>query len=476
MHSNLPGRRERSTQTLALLVAGDLLFGVPALAVAHVLQRPASLAKVPRAGGSLAGVFSFRGRATPVVDLGHWRGEGNCQPQDQALVAVLADGEQRLGVLIDSVRGLIHVPSEQIQTVYHDDDPNEFFHRVATVGGSGQLLSLLDPGRLMRRAQAWATAASAAGPEGKSEVESDEMLTTHTEPFAMLRLGAAWCGLPARAVAEVLPRPQLQPLWGNGSELLGVMKWRGHDVPVVDCLRHLGLEASSECAPWVAILQGPPVANGEPGAIGLACHGLDQVQRFDRRDVQPITGVGHLHAPACAAMLVTLDGSTLRLLDEQHLFGQFGMQMKQAVASNGVQDRRASAVPNQKAHVVFHARVRMATPIDQLQEIMPWPQEGGAAGTVNWRGNLLPLMDLQQRLWPGEPRQTQVNRILIAHVNGQLAGLLVGDVESIIPPNVGTVTSATLLGGAPFDIITVDQGGHRASYTVMDFSGPALTM
>lgn len=478
MNAHPPGEGADSTRTLAVLFIGDLVFGVPVLALEQVVPRPASLASLPRAGQSLAGVLDFRGRAVPVVDLRQWRagGQATCEPLTQ--VAVLVHGEHWLGVLIGGARGLTRVPSDRIQRLHHDDDPDEFFHSVAPGEGTGELLGLLDPGRLMRRAHTWSAAAGADDAASRVSQPAAGTTASHTQPHVVLRLGEGWYAFPAHAVAEVLPRPSLQAVWGQGSDSLGMLRWRGRDVPLVNPAVQLGVEATSDPAPWVVIVEDTlEDTSAEPTTIALACHGMDQVRSFPARQVQSADSAALLCAPACSGLVLSSQGHPIRLVDTGALVTRLGMRLNRASQPSVAQGVHQRGARNAVAYVVFQARTHMAVPIDRLHEIMPLPVDhapptptgtGSTVGSVTWRGKVLPLVDLQRRLWPGQAPRTEARRILITEVDGQLAGLLVGEVDRIIPRHGGTLTQIHLREDQTVNMITVNRDGQQASYSLLE--------
>jgi chemotaxis signal transduction protein len=471
-----------NTRMEAVLVAGDLMFGVSPLAVEQVLPCPASLARLPRASECLAGVLSFRGRAVPVVSLNQWHAGAGAPTEPHTHVAVLTDGERRLGLLIHQVRGLARIQPDLVQRIHHDDDPNEFFHSVAPLDDSGTLLSLLDPGRLMRRAQAWSSGAlgdgdatattNAAGNTGKAEQRTDLL--------ALLRLGTGWYGLPAMAVAELIARPSWQAWGGQGTELLGMMRWRERDIPVVHPAMSLGLETTAEPAPWMVIVQGQGTdEGGDPLTIAIPCHDMGRVRSFPASQVQACVSDKTPGAPACSGLVLEEDGRIVRLVDTRQLMGQVGMRLQAASGTRSETDADRPVVRNRLAHVVFQARMHLAAPIDQLQEIVPLPADFKAhaatgsdstVGTIVWRQRVVPVVDLQRHLWPGEPLRTEHRRILITEQNGEVSGLLVGEVELLIPPNSGVITRMDLPGGRTLNMITVTQDHGQTSYRLIDFN------
>lgn len=490
------GTQQAATATQAVLAVGEWVFGVSAPRVVQVVPCPADLTQLPRAGHSLAGVLAFRGHAVPVIDLRTWHNPAGAAGGALPFIAVLADVGRWVGLLVAEVRGLVNVPPEQTLRLHHDDAADEFFHSVATLQG-GELLSLLDPARLMAQAQVWADAVDApppmtanAPPANEAGHPPDEPATRTapsasatatdangmlTGPYAVLRLGQGLYGLPTDCVAELIKRPAAQTVWGHGDRLLGVMRWRERDVALVNPGPELG-EPLTASAPWVALLCDATQGPGGP-VVALPCNGLERVERYPTHRVQSVDGQEATGGTACTGLVQTDDGP-LRLLDANRLVTALAMNLDSPTGTAQAQLCAGHPVRNGTALVVFQARTRMAVPIAQLQSIEPLPDadlvERAAKAprphaTLNWRGQALPLICLQQRLWPDKAVTTPYRRVLVTALQGQPCALLVGEVEQLIAPQAGQLTRIRLPEGRDLSIVTHELSTGRSSYELVDF-------
>lgn len=463
----------------AVLVAGDWVFGVDADRVVQVVPHQGRLTALPRAGHGLAGVLPFRGQAVPVVDLRLWHRPDSAAAPTPPLVAVLSNGTHWVGLAIDEARGLRRVPAERIQRLHHDaGEDNELFHSVATLEDAS-LLSLLDPGLLMQRTQVWAAVAAPGG--WRSDAGHDAVgtqgtdLTERTQAFTVLRLGRGLYGLPTGCVAELIRRPALQTVLGHGNRLLGMLRWRSRDVPVVNPGPELGEPLSAD-APWLALLCDADSGPDGP-LIALPCNGLERVARYAARRVQPLDPGLSTGGSACTGLIQEDDGP-VHLLDANALVAALALRLDSAGGGRTGAPGARAATHHPQALIVFQARNRMAAPVNQLQSIETLPDPALVAraargqaphATLNWRGQALPLVCLQQHLRPGEPVATVYRRVLITTLAGRHCAWLIGEVEQLIAPGTGQLTRVRLPDGRAVDIVTHDLPTGRASYELLDF-------
>jgi len=503
-----------SALVIAELVGGGLRFGVDARQLTQVVPVPPSFSGVPRAGSSLVGVLNFRHRAVPVGDLMRWHtgsidsdAEGG-DGAESAHVAVLADGSNWVGVLVHRTGGLRRMRSNALQRLHHDDDPNEFFHSVVPDAQDGQWLPVLDVARLMVRARIW------GGREGEDELERDALddaAPADSDPVAaaspattqetacrvaVIGVGDRLYGFPVEQVATVLHRPALQRMRTQGSDLMGFLTWRGQQVPMMQAARLLGdphVRVSDE-ANWALVLrQVDP--DGHQRWLALCCHRIDQVRSTLRSQLRPPTELGEGASGHGAGFFYLEGAQVVRVIDAAELLDLYGMVQRHGQSGVGTEDgvsgSAGTSEPNRVGYVAFRAGKRLAVPIDRLQEILPFQPEASHAesdavgeakartekGAMVWRGRQIPLVDIAARV--GSTRASVGGdiasgclqgqcRVIVANVGDHLAGLVVGDVDLLIPAYTAEINRSRLPDGQRLAYITTERNGQRESCHLLD--------
>ncbi|MBP2228539.1 purine-binding chemotaxis protein CheW [Azospirillum agricola] len=136
-------------------------YGLPVAAVQEVLRRPDAPVPLPNAPDFVAGVLTLRGAVLPLVDLrrllglpadGGGRG-GAPGGSDRGRVVVIAQGEARVGLLVDGTAGLLAVPADRIGPAPSvSDAQRRLIRRVATLAGeagSARLILLMESDGLL---------------------------------------------------------------------------------------------------------------------------------------------------------------------------------------------------------------------------------------------------------------------------------------------------------------------------------------
>lgn len=462
MQALVSANPEAAAQTTVFAKArlDALHFAVPTESVVQALARPAQLTPLPRASANLDGVFLYRGRLVPVVNLAHWMSPGTLASRPAAQVLVLQQGDRTIGVGVDAVQGLLKAAPGAIQQVHRDDDPQELFHSVATAEDGATLVPLLDIPRLMAQVQVWAGAQ-----DSQAYASGDAAAASATGPrtakFALVRSGGALYGVPVADVGEVTASPQVQPIVGGAAGLAGVARWRDRHIPV------LALQAAP--APAVGTL--PPawmlVLRDDRGCIGLPIQEMCAVRDFACQHLQATQGE---LATLCPQTVLTDEGERVYLVDTQAFLASCplsGMDTSSAAKAFGLRTGISMASP----HIVLRAGRLFAAPLADMQEIVRVPAHMHALDSldgqqIEWRGQPLPLRDVRQRLDDKPTTPGGSSRIVVVALGAALVGAVVEEVVALLPAHAGVLTRFSMRGHPEAQMVTVGQGEAQKSYSI----------
>jgi|GEM_PF-2346738 len=465
--------------TYAQVDVGGMRIAIATEHVRQALPRPPSMVRLPRSRGALEGVFKLRGQVVPVVDLRGWMG----LPTDARPPHIMVLGSERrvVGLAIDAIHGLLRLRASRVQAIHHDEDSDGFFHSVLSTDGDAELISVLDPVRLMNQALAWADERPDTSPtapaQGGHPMPGEA--TTRTPLQALTRLGPVVLGAPATAVREVLPLPPLQRLFGRGGKMWGLVRWRDVDVPVLDPDQVLGL----------------PLANPPNGrrlliilATGTRCVGVPvdevlAVRGFPCAQVQAASETGMAQAQWFVGSTTLDSGERAFLLNSDAVVAKFGLTVHaDGEPTSGDGQTKDTACDADRAHIVFDMGQLWAAAMDMLQEITPFPTDftpgkgadPATVGTFEWRGKTLPVLDLRNPIPSPLVGQAAdgmpAPKLMVVQARQRTAALVVNDVVALLAPRQGIHTRVTLAGGACMHLITVGHPPERKSHRVLDFS------
>jgi chemotaxis signal transduction protein len=420
---------------LALVTIGSVSVGIDVACVVQALPLPPVLAPLPRRRGALAGVVECAGVLVPVADLARWVETGPPAADSAARrILVLQEGGRTIGLLADGVAGFANVPPAGVARLHHDDDPDEVFQACVQVPETGTVVSILEVGRLVALACAWHDAPQpvAAAPAVAVQEGPDTMLC------AVLQVGMALLALPATLLAAVTARPAVERIGMGGSAFC---RWNDRHVPVVA----VGAAAPDTQA-LLAILE------HDGALLGI---GIDAA--LDMRALSP---------PAPDAALATIyndAGQAIDFIDVPALFGRHPEAALSVLPAAGAIPEGARAA-NDQAQLVFDAGGTMATPLDAVEQVLPFDgNDDVAPPTMSWRGRAIAVRDLRQVRGSGAV-------LVLRHGAGHVA-CVVERVRSMVPPGGGQVYTMAPPGqGSAACFITVAAEGRTVSYRIVDLA------
>lgn len=230
---------DTDTETVALVafaVAGQD-FALPLASIEEVLRLPPGIARMPHADAATLGSVVSRGAVLPLLSLAGLLALPMAGMTGRSRVVVVRLGAQRVGLLVDLMRSIEHVPEYDIDAVpqvLNRGGGEARIQAICRLDGGKRLVSVLAPDQLVDED---ITGRLLQGDmRGKGEMAGST--DVQDERFLLFRIGEESFGLPIDAVQEVafLP-PRLTPLPKAPAFVQGVMNVRGQVIPVIDQAR-----------------------------------------------------------------------------------------------------------------------------------------------------------------------------------------------------------------------------------------------
>ncbi|KKM26411.1 hypothetical protein LCGC14_1585050 [marine sediment metagenome] len=107
------GTDQRAGQYLTFVLAGEI-YGLGILQVREIIGTT-DITAVPRTPTFVKGVINLRGRVVPVIDARLKFGMPETEPTDRTCIIVVDVGETDVGLIVDEVSEVVHIPADQIE-------------------------------------------------------------------------------------------------------------------------------------------------------------------------------------------------------------------------------------------------------------------------------------------------------------------------------------------------------------------------
>ncbi|MDA3732610.1 chemotaxis protein CheW [Niameybacter massiliensis] len=128
-------------------------YGVD-IQIVQIIERMKSIMRVPKASACIKGVMNLRGEIIPVVDMRTKFGlEARAYDEDTRIIIVKID-EDMIGIIVDQVKEVIELSSEQIETVPNMQDKTNANHvqGVGKLKEEDMIVTLLNLGTIIEEA------------------------------------------------------------------------------------------------------------------------------------------------------------------------------------------------------------------------------------------------------------------------------------------------------------------------------------
>lgn len=105
---------ENETQEFVSFTAGGQTFCLSITDIREI-RRWAPVTALPHTNSDVLGVMNLRGSVIPIIDLSERFGLGKTEPQERNVVIITINGENSVGMLVQSVSEIISVTKDRIQ-------------------------------------------------------------------------------------------------------------------------------------------------------------------------------------------------------------------------------------------------------------------------------------------------------------------------------------------------------------------------
>ncbi|EKR65458.1 MULTISPECIES: chemotaxis protein CheW [Leptospira] len=117
------------------------IFGIDILKI-HEILKPVPITRIPNGGDYILGVINLRGEIIPIIDLKQVFGIGYSDIIPSTRIIVVVQDEKRAGILVDTVRQVVKIQYDKINTNTTDDLTLNYSSLIESVSQADETLIL----------------------------------------------------------------------------------------------------------------------------------------------------------------------------------------------------------------------------------------------------------------------------------------------------------------------------------------------
>lgn len=498
---------QASDRRFGVFSLAALQLALPLEALREVVPLSA-LSALPCAAPCVIGGIDLRGVLVPVVDLRVVIGLPAVGSEPRSIVIMVFEG-RLLGLLASGVVGVFECPEGGWSPMASRNGELPIFGGGFRRPDDGTMVSVLSPVGLAGLRDVPMVENSGRDPSQLTGVGAQG--GGLAEAYLMLvRTGSVPMALASEAVHTTILHPEILNSPLTGGWCLGIIEHAGLKVPAVDLLALCGLGEIAN--PWLTqafLIQYPQ------GLVAFMVDQIIDVVRADARGLVPIPP-GTLPGDALFAGALPMDslpgvtaGSELQagyflMLDAGQVTGHRDLsglaRMNTPVDARGLDasrprsDGEARLLAERCQVLTYDLGFEVATPIDQIAEILPQAEDNGivfgagsrAAGLVVSRGRAIPTFCLSSLMGLAGAERSPTASVLVVETATGCVGFNVARLMTIDDaplkrpdaPGVGRSPLPTLPEGcgARWSPAMVGSGAAERMLSVLDLKHLAQTL
>jgi purine-binding chemotaxis protein CheW len=413
--------RMSPSRTFGVLAVGAVQVGVPAAVLREVVAWPQLIVPQLLSPDHVLGVFDYRGKALPVVDLRMLlkadtggRGEGK--------IAVLRVREGWLGVAVDGIGDVLRSTEADIHHFSAGAATAEkpLISSLLMPQGGTRAVHLLDVEALLTRSGVIVLAETAtAGHEARGNSFLREFLIFECDDVR-------FC-IDARAVKHVIDHPEIEQTCSMGPDYVGMLRTDAGMVAVLDLFNLLAIPGTGRTKSKMLLLD---VRDHE---IAIPISDVVAVTRLSDDHVLPTPTYGlrrpHLFSGVLACEATGKD--TLMLSTDAMLLSHEAIMHDRNVTALqrlhdglGKADERghhSASRGTRTAFLEFEAGEPHLAGFADIQDIIAFPQQylpigsadGRMLGMLRRRGEMVPMISFRKLAGLAEKQPDKDTRVLI---------------------------------------------------------------
>lgn len=418
-------------------------FALPADHVREVVGMPGRITPIPLSPACLEGIFTLRGAAIPLLNLGRIFNPAAPAASAEQRVAIVDVDDIQVGLVFDATGEVLRVrPEQRAGLRWRDGEEPGVVLGAITLDDGARIVQMLDAARLVRIDNVPQVRAHAS--VAREAWRMRFLRQAQGRKCISFTVGGLRFALAMEAIQEIMRVPELQPSVMLGRLCQGWLNLRGAPVGVVD------FGALLQCAPGLGDADERRVLVVRVGAehLGLLVDAVDDIRPYFDSDILPIPMLGTARGPMYRGCLPNAEQGDSLFLAHEALFsdlevaeicaGHRRLYADQADAARAAEKK----VGARRVYLAFALGegCGWAADIGQVREIVgfdgpvtrPPGMPACVHGMMQVRQQMVCVVDLRTLYGMAPLEDRSGCRVLVLEHEGERFGLVVDRVDTIL--------------------------------------------
>lgn len=416
-------------------------FALPADHVREVVGMPGRITPIPLSPSCLEGIFTLRGAAIPLLNLGRIFDPAAPAASSEQRVAIVDVDDIQVGLVFDATGEVLRVrPEQRAGLRWSEDQQPGVVAGAITLEDGARIVQMLDAARLVRIDNVPQVRAHAS--VAREAWRMRFLRQAQGRKCISFTVGGLRFALAMEAIQEIMRVPELQPSVMLGRLCKGWLNLRGAPVGVVD------FGALLQCAPGTGDPDDARVLVVRIGdeQLGLLVDAVDDIRPYFDTDILPIPMLGTARGAMYRGCLPNAELGDSLFLAHEALFsdlevGEICAGHRRLYAQEAGAARAAEKkVGARRVYLAFALETGWAADIGQVREIVgfdgpvtrPPGMPACVHGMMQVRQQMVCVIDLRTLYGMAPLADRSGCRILVLEHEGERFGLVVDRVDTIL--------------------------------------------
>jgi purine-binding chemotaxis protein CheW len=416
-------------------------FALPADHVREVVGMPERITPIPLSPACLEGIFTLRGAAIPLLNLGRIFDPAAPAASSGQRIAIVDVDDIQVGLVFDATGEVLRVrPEQRAGLRWSEGRQPGVVAGAITLEDGARIIQMLDAAHLVRIDNVPQVRAHAS--VAREAWRMRFLRQAQGRKCISVTVGALRFALAMEAIQEIMRVPPLQPSVMLGRLCKGWLNLRGAPVGVVD------FGALLQCAPSACDPDDARVLVVRIGdeQLGLLVDAVDDIRPYFDSDILPIPMLGTARGAMYRGCLPNAELGDSLFLAHEALFSDAEVaeicagHRRLYAAEAGAARAAEKKVGARRVYLAFSLDTGWAADIGQVREIVdfdgPVTRPPGmpdcVLGMMQVRQQMVCVIDLRTLYGMAPLEDRSGCRILVLEHEGERFGLVVDRVDTIL--------------------------------------------
>lgn len=416
-------------------------FALPADHVREVVGMPERVTPIPLSPACLEGIFTLRGTAIPLLNLGRIFDPAAPASSSEQRVAIVDVDDIQVGLVFDTTGEVLRVrPEQRAGLRWSDGQAPGVVAGAITLEDGARIVQMLDAARLVRIDNVPQVRAHAS--VAREAWRMRFLRQAQGRKCISFTVGGLRFALAMEAIQEIMRVPELQPSVMLGRLCKGWLNLRGAPVGVVD------FGALLQCAPGTGDPDDARVLVVRIGdeQLGLLVDAVDDIRSYFDTDILPIPMLGTARGAMYRGCLPHAELGDSLFLAHEALFSDLEVSeicaghRRLYEAQAGAARAAEKKVGPRRVYLAFSLETGWAADIGQVREIVgfdgpvtrPPGMPACVHGMMQVRQQMVCVVDLRALYGMAPLEDRSGCRVLVLEHEGERFGLVVDRVDTIL--------------------------------------------